>query len=52
MTTKMVKWVASDNQIINSGLSENRVAKFLQSVVGFAYDRLLYECHLKNTGLL
>jgi hypothetical protein len=36
--TKLVKWASNDGQIIKSGLSDGRRAKFLPSVVGFAYD--------------
>jgi hypothetical protein len=51
MTRKLVKWASNDGQIIKSGLSDGRRAKFLPSVVGFAYDWLRYECHLGNVGL-
>ena len=37
--------------IIKSGLPNDRRAKFLPSVVGFAYDLLRYECYLGNIGL-
>ncbi len=50
MTRKLVKWASNDGQIIKSGLSDGRRAKFLPSVVGFAYDWLRYECHLGNVG--
>ena len=48
--TKLVKWASNDGQIIKSGLSDGRRAKFLPSVVGFAYDLLRYECYLGNIG--
>jgi hypothetical protein len=48
--TKLVKWASNDGQIIKSGLSDGRRAKFLPSVVGFAYDWLRIEGHLGNVG--
>ena len=39
-----------DGQIIKSGLSDGRRAKFLPSVVGLAYDWLRIEGHLGNVG--
>jgi len=41
---------SNDGQIIKSGLSDGRRAKFLPSVVGFAYDWLRIEGHLGNVG--
>ena len=51
MTTNLAKWASNDGQIIKSGLSDGRRAKFLPSVVGVVYDWLRYECHLGNVGL-
>ncbi|HJP22841.1 MAG TPA: hypothetical protein QF861_14915, partial [Alphaproteobacteria bacterium] len=45
------KWASNNGQIIKSGLPNDRRAKFLPSVVGFAYDLLRYECYLGNIGL-
>ena len=50
MTTNLAKWASNNGQIIKSGLPSDRRAKFLPSVVGFAYDLLRYECHLGNIG--
>ena len=50
MTTKLVTLDFDDGQIIKSGLSDDRRAKFLPSVVGVVYDWLRYECHLGNVG--
>jgi hypothetical protein len=50
MTTNLAKWVSNDGQIIKSGLPNDRRAKFLPSVVGFAYDLLRYEYYLGNIG--
>ena len=51
MTTNLAKWASNNGQIIKSGLPHDRRAKFLPSVVGFAYDLLQYECYLGNIGL-
>ena len=51
MTTNLAKWASNNGQIIKSGLPNARRAKFLPSVVGFAYDFLRYECYLGNIGL-
>ena len=51
MTTNLAKWASNNGQIIKSGLSDDRRAKFLPSVVGVVYDWLRYECHLGNVGL-
>lgn len=51
MTTNLAKWASNDGQIIKSGLPNDRRAKFLPSVIGFAYDLLRYECYLGNVGL-
>ena len=51
MTTNLAKWASNNGQIIKSGLPNDRRAKFLPSVVGFAYDLLRYECYLGNIGL-
>ncbi|HJP22986.1 MAG TPA: hypothetical protein QF861_15665, partial [Alphaproteobacteria bacterium] len=48
----LAKWASNNGQIIKSGLPNDRRAKFLPSVVGFAYDLLRYECYLGNIGLL
>ncbi len=50
MTTNLAKWASNNGQIIKSGLPNDRRAKFLPSVVGFAYDLLRYECYLGNIG--
>ncbi|MDP6269559.1 MAG: hypothetical protein QF398_04120, partial [Alphaproteobacteria bacterium] len=47
----LAKWASNNGQIIKSGLPNDRRAKFLPSVVGFAYDLLRYECYLGNIGL-
>ena len=52
MTTNLAKWASNNGQIIKSGLPNDRRAKFLPSVVGFAYDLLRYECYLGNIGLI
>ncbi|MDP6689611.1 MAG: hypothetical protein QF384_08960, partial [Alphaproteobacteria bacterium] len=52
MTTNLAKWVSNNGQIIKSGLPNDRRAKFLPSVVGFAYDLLRYEYYLGNIGLM
>ena len=52
MTTNLAKWASNNGQIIKSGLPNDRRAKFLPSVVGFAYDLLRYECYLGNIGLV
>ncbi len=52
MTTNLAKWASNDGQITKSGLPNDRRAKFLPSVVGFAYDLLRYEYYLGNIGLL
>ncbi|MDP6270643.1 MAG: hypothetical protein QF398_09715, partial [Alphaproteobacteria bacterium] len=46
----LAKWASNNGQIIKSGLPNDRRAKFLPSVVGFAYDLLRYECYLGNIG--
>ena len=51
MTRKMAQWPSEHGQIIKSGLPNARRAKFLPSVVGFAYELLRYECYLGNIGL-
>ena len=51
MTTNLVKWASNNGQIIKSGLPNDRRAKFLPSVVGFAYDLLRYEYYLGNIGI-
>ncbi len=51
MTTNLAKWASNNGQIIKSGLPNDRRAKFLPSVVGFAYDLLRCECYLGNIGL-
>lgn len=51
MTANLAKWASNDGQIIKLGLSDGRGAKFVPSVVGIAYDLLLYECYLGNVGL-
>ena len=50
MTTNLAKWASNNGQIIKSGLPNDRRAKFLPSVFGFAYDLLRYECYLGNIG--
>ena len=50
MTTNLAKWASNNGQIIKSGLPDDRRAKFLPSVVGFAYDLLRYEYYLGNIG--
>ncbi len=50
MTTNLAKWASNNGQIIKSGLPNDRRAKFLPSVVGFAYDLLRYKCYLGNIG--
>ncbi len=50
MTTNFAKWASNNGQIIKSGLPNDRIAKFLPSVVGFAYDLLRYKCYLGNIG--
>ena len=50
MTTNLATLASNNGQIIKSGLSDDRRAKFLPSVVGVAYDWLRYECHLGNVG--
>ena len=50
MATKLVNWTSKDGQIIKSGLSEGRRAKFLPSVVWFAYDCHGIESYLGNVG--
>lgn len=52
MTTNLAKWASNNGQIIKSGLPNDRRAKFLPSVVGFAYDLLRYEYYLGNIGLV
>ena len=52
MTTNLAKWASNNGQIIKSGLPHDRRAKFLPSVVGFAYDLLRYEYYLGNIGLM
>ncbi|MDP7053822.1 MAG: hypothetical protein QGI61_06575, partial [Alphaproteobacteria bacterium] len=51
MTTNLAKWASNNGQIIKSGLPNDRRAKFLPSVVGFAYDLLRYEYYLGNIGI-
>ncbi|HIN72740.1 MAG TPA: hypothetical protein EYM98_09215, partial [Dehalococcoidia bacterium] len=51
MTTNLATLASNNGQIIKSGLSDGRRAKFLPSVVGVVYDWLRYECHLGNVGL-
>ena len=51
MATKLVNWTSKDGQIIKSRLSEGRRAKFLPSVVWFAYDCHGIESYLGNVGL-
>ena len=46
MVEIFAKWPSNNGQIIKSGLPNDRRAKFLSSVVGFAYDLLRYECYL------
>ena len=48
MTTKVVNWGSNNGQIIKSGLSDGRRAKFLPSVVGVVYDWLRIGGHLGN----
>ena len=50
MTTNLATLASNNGQIIKSGLSDGRRAKFLPSVVGVVYDWLRYECHLGNVG--
>jgi len=50
MTTKLVTFDFNDGQIIKSGLSDARRAKFLPSVEGIVYDWLLIGGHLGNIG--
>ena len=50
MTTKVVNWGSNNGQFIKSGLQNDRRAKSLPSVVGFAYDLLRYQCYLGNIG--
>ncbi len=52
MTTNLAKWASNNGQIIKSGLPNDRRAKFLPSVVGFAYDLLRYEYYLGNIGII
>ena len=51
MTTNLAKWASNNGQIIKSGLPNDRRAKSLPSMIGFAYDLLRYECYLGNIGL-
>ncbi len=37
MTTNLAKWAPNNGQIIKSGLSDGRRAKFLPSVAGYDY---------------
>ena len=48
MTRKLVKWASNDGQIIKSGLSDGRRAKFIPSVVEVVYDWLRIGGHLGN----
>ena len=50
MTTNLATLASNNGQIIKSGLSDGRRAKFLPSVVGVVYDWLRYEYHLGNVG--
>ena len=50
MATKLAKLASNDGQIIKSGLSDGRRAKFLPPVVELAYDWLRIEGHLGNVG--
>ena len=43
MTTNLAKWAPNNGQIIKSGLSDGRRAKFLPSVAG-------YDCYWLRTG--
>ena len=52
MATKLAKLASNDGQIIKSGLSDGRRAKFLPPVVELAYDWLRIEGHLGNVGLV
>ncbi len=51
MATKLVNWTSKDGQIIKSGLSEGRRAKFLPAVVWLAYNCHGIESYLDNVGL-
>jgi len=50
MTKNWAKWASDNGQVIKSGLQSARGAKFLPSVVGFAYDLLRIGGHLRNIG--
>ena len=51
MTTNLAKWAPNNGQIIKSGLSDGRRAKFLPSVAGYDYYWLRTGGYLGNVGL-
>ncbi len=50
MTTNLAKWASNNGQIIKSGLSDGRKAKFLPSVAEIAYNWLRIEGYLGNVS--
>ena len=50
MTTNLAKWAPNNGQIIKSGLSDGRRAKFLPSVAGYDYYWLRTGGYLGNVG--
>ena len=52
MTTNLAKWAPNNGQIIKSGLSDGRRAKFLPSVAGYDYYWLRTGGYLGNVGLM
>ncbi len=52
MTTNLAKWAPNNGQIIKSGLSDGRRAKFLPSVAGYDYYWLRTGGYLGNVGLI
>ena len=52
MTTNLAKWAPNNGQIIKSGLSDGRRAKFLPSVAGYDYYWLRTGGYLGNVGLV
>ena len=52
MTTNLAKWAPNNGQIIKSGLSDGRRAKFLPSVAGYDYYWLRTGGYLGNVGYI
>ena len=52
MTTNLAKWAPNNGQIIKSGLSDGRRAKFLPSVAGYDYYWLRTGGYLGNVGTI